>query len=244
MFVITADQVDSRNRPDIAEATIRELTVALRDGLLLPVDRTAGDEIQMLVRDAHHALAAILSLSRDGQWSVGCGVGGVSTPLPANAREAGGPAFVAARAAVNDAKKRDTRFALRGSRDVAVGAGDAEALVDLLLHLRGRRSPEGWEIYDLMSAREPKAVPPRTRPAPRRRAQTHALERPAPARTSPPRPARPSALPGGGRRDPAEKKNNKKRKGRGPPEKKKPRPPPPAPAPAPNPPAPPRAPYP
>jgi hypothetical protein len=152
MFVITADQVDSRNRPDIAEATIRELTVALRDGLLLPVDRTAGDEIQMLVRDAHHALAAILSLSRDGQWSVGCGVGGVSTPLPANAREAGGPAFVAARATVNDAKKRDTRFALRGSRDVAVGAGDAEALVDLLLHLRGRRSPEGWEIYDLMSA--------------------------------------------------------------------------------------------
>ncbi|WP_394768162.1 DNA-binding protein [Lacisediminihabitans sp.] len=151
MFVITADQVDSRNRPDIAEATIRELTAALRDGLLLPVDRTAGDEIQMLVGDARHALAAILSLSRDGQWSVGCGVGDVSTPLPANAREAGGPAFVAARAAVNDAKKRDTRFALRGTHDGAVDAGDAEALVDLLLHLRGRRSPEGWEIYDLMS---------------------------------------------------------------------------------------------
>lgn len=152
MFVITADQVDSRNRPDIAEQTIRELTEELRDGLLLPVDRTAGDEIQMLVKDAHHALAAILSLSRDRQWSVGCGVGGVSAPLPTNAREAGGPAFVAARAAVNDAKKRDTRFALRGRRDAAVGAGDAEALVDLLLHLRGRRSPEGWEIYDLMSA--------------------------------------------------------------------------------------------
>jgi hypothetical protein len=152
MFVITADQVDSRNRPDIAQSTIRELTVTLRDGLQLPVDRTAGDEIQMLVRDAHHALVAILSLSRDGQWSVGCGVGGVSTPLPANAREAGGEAFIAARAAVNDAKKRDTRFALRGSPDGTVGSDDAEALIDLLLHLRGRRSPEGWEIYDLMSA--------------------------------------------------------------------------------------------
>ncbi|TXN28446.1 DNA-binding protein [Lacisediminihabitans profunda] len=149
MFVVTADQVDSRNRPDIADETIRTLTSSLRDGLMLPVDRTAGDEIQMLVKDAHHALAAILSLSRDGQWSVGCGVGGVSTPLPANAREAGGPAFVAARAAVNDAKKRDTRFALRG--DSGIDAGDAEALVDLLLQLRGRRSPEGWEIYDLMS---------------------------------------------------------------------------------------------
>jgi hypothetical protein len=152
MFVITADQIDSRNRPDIADETMRELETVLRGGLVLPIDRTAGDEIQMLLKDAHHALMAILRLTRDAQWSVGCGIGGVVTPLPANAREAGGTAFVAARDAVNDAKKRDTGFALRRGHESPIVAGDAEALIDLLLHIRARRSPEGWEIYELMTA--------------------------------------------------------------------------------------------
>src|SRR5450830_900530 len=107
MFVITADQVDSRHRPDIADETMRELTVVLRGGLVLPIDRTAGDEIQFLLTDAQFALTAILRLARGSQWSIGCGIGSVVTPLPANAREAGGTAFVAARQAANDAKRRD-----------------------------------------------------------------------------------------------------------------------------------------
>jgi hypothetical protein len=72
----------------------------------------------------------------------------VGTPLPANAREAVGPAFVAARAAVEVAKKRETRFAVRGGD----AARDAEALTDLLLQLRGKRSVQGWELYDLLAA--------------------------------------------------------------------------------------------
>lgn len=153
MYAITADQVDSRHRPDIAEATMRHLTEVVGAGLVLPVDRTAGDEIQLLLEGADHALAVILRLTRDGEWSVGCGVGAVNTPLPANAREASGDAFVAAREAVNDAKKRDTRFAMRTAPDhpAATPTADAEALVDLLLQLRGRRSAEGWQMYDLMA---------------------------------------------------------------------------------------------
>ena len=150
MFAITADQVDSRRRPDIAADTMRALGTTLGDELVLPVDRTAGDEIQLLVATPTTALTAILALTRNGQWSVGCGIGSVNRPLPANAREAGGDAFVSAREAVNDAKKRDTRFALR-SRAVTAAA-DAEAFVDLLLQLRARRSVEGWEMWDLLGA--------------------------------------------------------------------------------------------
>lgn len=150
MFAITADQVDSRHRRDIAAETMRSLETTLGNGLVLPVDRTGGDEIQLLVATSDAALTAILALTRHGQWSVGCGIGGVSLPLPANAREAGGDAFVCARDAVNDAKKRDTRFALRSR--AMTEAADAEAFVDLLLQLRARRSAEGWEMCDLLSA--------------------------------------------------------------------------------------------
>ena len=150
MFAITADQVDSRRRPDIAAETMLTLEAMLGQGLVLPVDRTAGDEIQLLLATSDTALAAILALTRYGQWSVGCGIGGVTLPLAENTREAGGAAFVAAREAVNDAKKRDTRFALRSTAVTA--AADAEAFVDLLLQLRARRSAEGWEMCDLLSA--------------------------------------------------------------------------------------------
>lgn len=151
MFVITADQVDSRNTPDVVEETMARVSSVIERGLVLPIDRTAGDEIQMLVDNAWHALAAILVLCRDGRWSVGCGIGAVNTPLPANAREASGDAFVSARDAVTAAKKRDTRFALRATTE-AVDVSDSESLIDLLLHLRARRSVEGWAVYDLLAS--------------------------------------------------------------------------------------------
>jgi hypothetical protein len=147
MFVITADQVDSRNQPDRAGEMMAELTKKLHDALVLPVDRTAGDEIQMLLSTAEATVTGILILTRSGQWSVGCGFGEVGTPLPRNAREASGPAFIAARSAVETAKKRETRFAVRGGD----AAPDAESLTDLLLQLRGKRSAQGWELYDLLA---------------------------------------------------------------------------------------------
>ncbi|MBG6108327.1 DNA-binding protein [Frigoribacterium sp. CG_9.8] len=150
MFAITADQVDSRHRPDIAAETMLALETLLSTGLVLPVDRTAGDEIQLLLSTSDTALSAILALTRHGRWSVGCGIGGVTLPLARSARETGGAAFVAAREAVNEAKKRDSRFALRSPAKTE--AADAEAFVDLLLQLRARRSAEGWEMCDLLIA--------------------------------------------------------------------------------------------
>lgn len=149
MFIITADQVDSRHLDDLAGPTIDVLNQRYGNRLALPVDRNAGDEIQALVSDARTALAIIADLTRTGEWSVGCGIGRVRTPLPGNTREASGPGFVAARGAVERAKKTQLRFALVGeSQDAAA----AEALIELLLLVRSRRTPEGWELFDLVAS--------------------------------------------------------------------------------------------
>jgi hypothetical protein len=151
MFVITADQVNSRERPDAVKETITALADALAGGLTLPPDRSAGDEVQLLTDDGGVALDAILRLTRTKTWSVGLGVGAVRQPLGASIRESTGPAFIAARAAVERAKNKSTRFALERDQG-GIDAKDAEAFLDLLLLLRGRRSDEGWELYDLRMA--------------------------------------------------------------------------------------------
>jgi hypothetical protein len=152
MFVITADQVKSRSMPDVVDDTRAALQSRFAASLALEVDRNAGDELQALTTEAETALAIVLDLDRADEWSVGLGCGQVREPLPDTARAATGPAFFAARDAVGAAKKRQTRFALRaGSANEALRASDAEALIDLLLTLRSRRSAAGWELYDLMT---------------------------------------------------------------------------------------------
>jgi hypothetical protein len=149
MYVITADQVRSRQGPDAVDGAIRDLTAALGDELALPPDRAAGDEVQLVTGDAGAALRAILLLSRSRQWSVGLGVGPVRHPLGDSVRESTGPAFFAARTAVGRAKSKPSRFAIERMDDPEP-ARSAEAIVDLLLLLRARRTPEGWELHDLL----------------------------------------------------------------------------------------------
>ena len=149
MFIITADQIDSTHLDDIAGPTMTALNEQYGGELALPADRTAGDEIQLLVPRATTALRIILDLTRTTQWSVGCGVGGVRTPLPPNTREATGPGFIAARAAVGQAKKAPLRFALVS--DSSNDETEPGALIDLLLLIRSRRTREGWELFDLVS---------------------------------------------------------------------------------------------
>lgn len=150
MFAITADQIDSRNRPDHAEAALELLARLGGDRLALPADRTAGDEVQALTRDARTALDIVLALARTEQWSIGVGIGGVRAPLPSATRAATGDALVAAREAVQAAKRRPTRVALAAGRSTRPAAESLQAVLDLLLQLRDRRSPEGWELYDLV----------------------------------------------------------------------------------------------
>jgi hypothetical protein len=151
MFVITADQVSSRTTADRVGDTLRRVNEAFGDRLSLPADRTAGDELQMLVAAGADALEACLTLDRESGWSIGVGVGSVNLPLPTGVRESAGDAFIAARAAVDRAKRRSTRFAIEHEHSPDAAA-DVEALVDLLLILRSRRSSEGWELHDLLGS--------------------------------------------------------------------------------------------
>ena len=154
MFVITADQVDSRNQPDRAASVLERLNASDGPTLTLPADRTAGDEIQMIPATAEDTLAIVLELTRQDAWSVGVGVGPARLPLPQATREATGEAFFAARDAVTRAKKSPTRFALTQAGDdngTGIRGVDAEALIALLLVLRERRTEGGWELYDLLA---------------------------------------------------------------------------------------------
>ncbi|MFF1633710.1 DNA-binding protein [Leifsonia sp. NPDC058248] len=151
MFVITADQVDSRSEPDIVGGTLAGLNERYGERLALPVDRNAGDEIQALTSDPRAALDLVLELTRNGAWSVGLGCGSVRAPLPAETREASGDAFIAARNAVTRAKRTTTRFAVDALTD-PLAAEDAEAILNLLLTIREGRSPAGWELYDLVAS--------------------------------------------------------------------------------------------
>jgi len=146
MFVITADQVDSRHGRDLVDDALTRIAKAAGDRLALPPDRTAGDEVQALTAEPGAALDVALALLRTGAWSVGIGVGAVQTPLPEATRAARGDAFIAARAAIDEAKRRPTRFAAAGGDAATV----AQPLVELLLQLRERRSAPGWELFDLM----------------------------------------------------------------------------------------------
>lgn len=151
MFAITADQIDSRHGPDLAEHALAMLALVGGDRLALPADRTAGDEVQAITADPRAALDLILELARTGTWSIGLGVGGVRTPLPTDTRAATGPALIAARDAVEAAKKRPSHAAVAGS-GIRPDAATLQATLELLLQLRERRSPEGWELYDLVES--------------------------------------------------------------------------------------------
>lgn len=150
MFALTADQVGSRSQPDLTDTGLALIVSAGGDRLLLPPDRTAGDEIQAATADAGTALRMVLELTRDGRWSVGLGIGEIRQPLPDATRAMTGSAFILARDAVEDAKKAPTRFALAVEEGRLPDAELLQPLIDLLLLLRGRRTPEGWQVAELL----------------------------------------------------------------------------------------------
>lgn len=153
MIVITADQVSSRTRADLAGAERDRIQQAHGERLRLPVARNAGDEIQLLTSDARTAVDVVLELTRQGEWSVGIGCGSVREPLPDDIREASGEAFFAARDAVERAKKSSPRLAVEApGSELDDDAAHLEALFKLALVLRERRSGQGWEVYDRIIA--------------------------------------------------------------------------------------------
>ncbi|MEE6281083.1 hypothetical protein [Georgenia sunbinii] len=154
MFVLTIDQKSSQTRGDDVPALLdhvaRWQAVLGRDPFVLPMVRTVGDEVQGVLDAAADVVDLALRLQRLGGWSVGIGAGPVSEPLADTAAASAGPAFVHARAAVERARGRAVSIPLAVEGEDPQAADDAEALLQMLGLVVRRRSPEGWEIIDLM----------------------------------------------------------------------------------------------
>jgi hypothetical protein len=145
-FVLTVDQIQSRAQQDLVEVTLAGLGEV---DTLLPFTRTVGDEFQGLVANPASVVDVTLGLMRTVGWHVGIGIGAVQQPLPSDARQARGPAFLAARSAVEAAKKQSTHVSVRSVPD-RLEARDAEITFRLLIALQLRRSTHGWEAAGLM----------------------------------------------------------------------------------------------
>jgi hypothetical protein len=144
-FVLTVDQRGSRRSTD----RVPEMLAALSGApTVLRFERTAGDEFQGVLDDPSVVVDVVRRLARDGGWSVGIGAGPVQTPLPGSTRAGAGPAFIAARAAVEAAKRRPVRLAVRGA--ATEPAGDAQAVLTALAVLVERRSDQAWEAIELV----------------------------------------------------------------------------------------------
>jgi hypothetical protein len=145
-FVLTVDQKGSRHGPD----RVADVLARLREvPTLLPFERTAGDEFQGVLGDPDQVVDVVLDLVRLGGWSIGVGAGPVQTPLPTSTRAAAGPAFLSARRAVDAAKTRPARLAVRGA--VPADAADAQAVLSALAAIVDRRSDQAWEAIVLVN---------------------------------------------------------------------------------------------
>lgn len=162
MYVVTADQVDSRRHADRVPTVLHALS-ALPRPPAREFERTAGDEIQGVADKPESVLEIVSTLLRDGPWRIGVGIGPVDLPLPRSPREGSGPAFVAAREALGAARPSTGSLAVRWRRTSAKGtagthAGDVrarhtrfaeDALIVYALVLR-QRSAQGWAVVDLV----------------------------------------------------------------------------------------------
>ena len=146
-FVLTVDQRGSSRAPDRVPGAFAVLSGV---PTVLRFERTAGDEFQGVLDDAAAVVDAVRRLVRDGDWSIGIGAGPVQTPLPSSTRAGAGPAFLAARAAVEAAKRRPVWIAVRGV--VGEPAGDAQAVLTALAALVERRSVQAWEAIERVEA--------------------------------------------------------------------------------------------
>lgn len=152
MFVLTVDQRGSRRDVDRVGDIIDDMADRR---LLRPFERTAGDEIQAVTDDPALLVLVALELIRREHWSVGIGIGRVEQPLPRQTRAGRGPAFEAARIAVERAKRAPARIAVEqapadSSRDEL--AADVDAAFTLLGTIVTRQTKDGREAIALMDS--------------------------------------------------------------------------------------------
>jgi len=147
-YVLTVDQRASRTSPDRVPEVLRQLNALVPT--VLGFERTAGDEFQGVLAEPEDVVEVVLRLVRSGDWSIGIGAGPVQTPLPPSTRAGAGQAFLSARRAVDAAKQRPSRLAVRGA--VQADAADAQAVLTALAVVVERRSEQAWAAIALVGA--------------------------------------------------------------------------------------------
>ncbi|MFC4555155.1 hypothetical protein [Georgenia faecalis] len=153
MFVVTIDQKASRSRGDGVPGLLRDVDswTGGRTPFALPLERTVGDEVQGVLTEAAATVALALHVQRLGGWSVGIGAGPVDLPLAGTSRESSGPAFIHARTAVERARGRTVTVPLAVDAPRPDRAEDAEAVLQMLVAVRNRRTRAGWDVVDRLA---------------------------------------------------------------------------------------------
>jgi hypothetical protein len=162
MYVMTIDQRGSSADVDRVPELLADLAGLSTAGRF---ERSVGDEVQGAIERPDEAVNIALHALRSGRWYVGIGVGAVDLPLPASPREGAGPAFVAARAAVERAKSGSAHVplavvsgGLRRGEAVPSPAGsagaracaNAEAVLRLIGRLVQERTAAQWRVVDVL----------------------------------------------------------------------------------------------
>jgi hypothetical protein len=156
-WVVNVDQRRSRREPDRVPAALTALEQI--PGVLLGFERTAGDEIQGLLAEAAGVVAVVVALARfdvlEGSagpgWRIGIGLGEVEDEAVGSTREARGPAYLAAREAVERAGRAPGGLVLLAADpERAEAAVRAETALVLLRGVLAQRSAKGWEVVDLL----------------------------------------------------------------------------------------------
>lgn len=148
-LVLTVDQRGSRHATD----RVGDLLAGLADApTRLAFERTAGDEVQALLTDPEQLPTLVERVLRSGGWRLGLGLGAVETPLPADVREARGPAFVRARSAVEAARSSPAALRVHAPPTAQAPARALESALWLWASLLERRTDRGWDVVDLVDA--------------------------------------------------------------------------------------------
>jgi hypothetical protein len=145
--VVFADVIQSRRDPAGASGRLRDLVGRLDtlygDERLAPFGFTQGDELQGLLRPSADPLAGVLlaGLADDGlplRWAIAHGEVDAGT---GPATERNGPAFVAAREAIEGARAHRERLVMQtGNVDADELLGDlAPVLAEVLMELTARQ---------------------------------------------------------------------------------------------------------
>ena len=152
MYVLTIDQRHSRSSHDRVPRLLEALAEA---GVpcVAAFERTAGDEVQGLLDEPAAVRAALLTTLRDGDWHCGVGVGEVDDDSFATGTRAGrGPAYLAAREAVEAAKSMTGSVAVRvpddSGEEATAWAADCEAVWTLVARLVLERTEAQWRAVD------------------------------------------------------------------------------------------------